>query len=127
MISDTFIIIGFKPVGFIELATDNDRLEEYRRVAAFNRKCGVNVEEIGPNDVKKLFPLAFTDDVKAGFYVKDDGRVNPVDAAMALAKGARMKGVKIFEDVTVSDITTCVDKSRINKKVMLVLMYIFMS
>ena len=71
----------------------------------------------GPNDVKSLFPLAKTDDIKAGFYVKDDGRVNPVDAAMALAKGARMKGVKIFEDVTVTDITTCVDKSRINKKV----------
>src|SRR5210317_1243176 len=28
---------GFKDVGFIELATDADRLEEYRRVAAFNR------------------------------------------------------------------------------------------
>ena len=67
--------------------------------------------------MKKLFPLAKTDDVKAGFYVKDDGRVNPVDAAMALAKGARMKGVKIFEDVTVADITTSVDKSKINKKV----------
>ena len=45
--SYSLIYIGFKPVGFIELATDNDRLEEYRRVAAFNRKCGVNVEEIG--------------------------------------------------------------------------------
>ena len=28
---------GFKPVGFIEVATDPDRLEEYRRVSAFNR------------------------------------------------------------------------------------------
>src|SRR4051812_12730821 len=28
---------GFKPVGFIELASDVDRLEEYRRVSAFNR------------------------------------------------------------------------------------------
>src|SRR3954471_6719534 len=28
---------GFKPVGFIELAKDADRLEEYRRVSAFNR------------------------------------------------------------------------------------------
>jgi glycine/D-amino acid oxidase-like deaminating enzyme len=27
------------------------------------------------------------DDILAGFYVKDDGRVNPVDATMALAKG----------------------------------------
>jgi heterodisulfide reductase subunit A-like polyferredoxin len=27
------------------------------------------------------------DDILAGFYVKDDGRVNPVDATMALSKG----------------------------------------
>jgi glycine/D-amino acid oxidase-like deaminating enzyme len=35
---------GFNPVGFIEVAADADRLEEYRRVAAFNRLCGVRVE-----------------------------------------------------------------------------------
>ena len=39
---------GFKPVGFIEVATDADRLEEYRRVSAFNRYCGVDVHEISP-------------------------------------------------------------------------------
>ena len=79
---------GFMPVGFIEVAADADRLEEYRRVAAFNRHCGVDVAEISPAEVRRLFPLAHVDDIKAGFYVKDDGRVNPVDAAMALAKGA---------------------------------------
>ncbi|MCC6632975.1 MAG: FAD-binding oxidoreductase, partial [Gammaproteobacteria bacterium] len=31
---------GFAPIGFIEVASDKDRLEEYRRVAAFNRYCG---------------------------------------------------------------------------------------
>lgn len=97
---------GFKPVGFIELATDTDRLEEYRRVSAFNRKCGVDVQEISPDEVKKLFPLCRTDNVYSGFYVADDGRTNPVDSAMALAKGARMKGAGIYEGVTVSSITT---------------------
>src|SRR3984885_8353843 len=37
---------GFMPVGFIELAADKDRLEEYRRISAFNRFCGVDVHEI---------------------------------------------------------------------------------
>jgi len=83
---------GFKPVGFIELATEPDRLEEYRRIAAFNRRCGVDVHEISTGEVKSLFPLCETEDVLAGFYVTDDGRVNPVDATMALAKGARMHG-----------------------------------
>ena len=68
---------GFNPVGFIEVAADADRLEEYRRVAAFNRLCGVDVQEISPAEVKTLFPLARVDDILAGFYVADDGRANP--------------------------------------------------
>src|SRR5687767_15598359 len=42
---------GFKPVGFIELATEKDRLEEYRRVSAFNRHCGIDVHEISAMQV----------------------------------------------------------------------------
>ena len=51
-------------------------MEEFRRVAAFNRLCGVDVKEIGARDVRTLFPLCKVDDVEAGFYVEDDGRVN---------------------------------------------------
>lgn len=102
--AETGLATGFKPVGFIEVATDRDRLEEYRRVSAFNRFCGVNVEEISPQEVKKLFPIAKVDDVLAGFYVKEDGRVNPVDVTMSMARGARMMGVKMFEEVSATGI-----------------------
>jgi heterotetrameric sarcosine oxidase gamma subunit len=90
---------GFAPIGFIEVAADKGRLEEYRRVSAFNRYCGVDVQELSPREVQDLFPLAKVDDIEAGFYVKEDGRVNPVDVTMALAKGARLQGVRIFEGV----------------------------
>jgi glycine/D-amino acid oxidase-like deaminating enzyme len=95
---------GFMPIGFIEVASDKDRLEEFRRVAAFNRYCGIDVQEISPREVGELFPLAKVDDIEAGFYVKEDGRVNPVDVTMALGKGARMRGVKIFEGVPVTHV-----------------------
>ncbi len=97
---------GFKPVGFIECAADRDRLEEYRRVSAFNRHCGVDVHEISPAQIHDLFPLARTEDLLAGFYVKEDGRVNPVDVTMALAKGARLQGARLFEEVPVTGVTT---------------------
>ncbi len=102
---ETGLATGFKPVGFIEVAADSDRLEEYRRVSAFNRYCGVDVHEISAREVGDLFPLARTDDILAGFYVKEDGRVNPVDVTMSLAKGARMQGVKIVEGVPVTGFT----------------------
>jgi 4-methylaminobutanoate oxidase (formaldehyde-forming) len=95
---------GFAPIGFIEVAADKGRLEEYRRVSVFNRHCGVDVQELSPREVKELFPLARVDDIEAGFYVKDDGRVNPVDVTMALAKGARMRGVRILEGVAATGV-----------------------
>src|SRR5256714_5721645 len=104
--SETGLATGLKQVGFIELATDDGRLEEYRRVAAFNRFCGVDVHEISPGEVKERFPLARVDDVLAGFYVPDDGRVNPVDVTMSLARGARLKGARIVEGVPVTAFLT---------------------
>jgi glycine cleavage system aminomethyltransferase T/glycine/D-amino acid oxidase-like deaminating enzyme len=95
---------GFRPVGFIEVAADADRLEEFRRVAAFNRWCGVEVEEVSPSEVKNLFPLARVDDILAGFYVRRDGRANPVDVTMALAKGATLAGARVIEGVTVTEV-----------------------
>jgi len=92
---------GFRPVGFIELAADEDRLEEYRRITAFNRLHGNDIQELSPSEVKALFPYANTDDICAGFYAEHDGRINPVDVTMALAKGARMKGVRIIQNTPV--------------------------
>ena len=102
--AETGLATGFKPVGFIELASEPDRLQEYRRIAAFNRHCGIDVHEISPREVQDLFPLARTDDLLAGFYVKEDGRANPVDVTMSLARGARMQGAKICQGVTVLDV-----------------------
>jgi glycine cleavage system aminomethyltransferase T/glycine/D-amino acid oxidase-like deaminating enzyme len=104
--AETGLATGFKPVGFIEVAADPGRLEEYRRVSAFNRHCGVDVHEISPAEVKDLFPLARVDDILAGFYVPGDGRANPVDVTMSLAKGARLRGVRILEETPATAVLT---------------------
>ncbi len=92
---------GFNPCGFIEVAADEDRLEEYRRITAFNRLHGNDIQELSPSEVGELFPFARVDTLKAGFYAAEDGRINPVDVTMALAKGARLKGAKIFQNTPV--------------------------
>jgi glycine cleavage system aminomethyltransferase T/glycine/D-amino acid oxidase-like deaminating enzyme len=109
--AETGLATGLKQVGLIELAIEPGRLEEYRRVAAFNRLCGVEVHEISPRQVAELFPLARVEDVLAGFYIPADGRVNPVDVTMSLAKGARMRGVRIIEGVPVTGF--CHDRSAV--------------
>src|SRR4029450_1570985 len=61
--AETGLAAGMKQGGLVELAIERGRLEEYRRVAAFNRLCGVEVHEISPREVAGLFPLARVDDV----------------------------------------------------------------
>ncbi len=65
--AETGLGTGFEPLGFVELAADKDRVEEYRRVAAFNRMCGNDVEEIGPDEMQELVPRGRVDGLEAGF------------------------------------------------------------
>jgi glycine cleavage system aminomethyltransferase T/glycine/D-amino acid oxidase-like deaminating enzyme len=104
--AETGLATGMRQVGLIELAIEPGRLEEYRRVSAFNRHCGVEVHEISAPEVAALWPLARTDDVLAGFYIPADGRANPVDVTMSLAKGARQQGARIIEGVPVTGVLT---------------------
>jgi len=92
---------GFKAIGYLQLACTQEWLEERRRMAVAARRLGINYQEISPAEVKKMWPLAETSDILAGFYTPEDGRANPVDFTMALAKGARMGGAKIFEEIEV--------------------------
>ena len=103
---ETGLDTGWMEIGFIELACDLDRLEAFRRTAAFNRFVGVDVTEISADEAGQRFPLLETSDILAGFYVPTDGRANPTDATMALAKGARQLDVTILEDTPVVGVMT---------------------
>ena len=96
---------GFRPVGYLQIASNSERIDKLRRVSDFVRGFGIDVEEISPSEVAKMWPLFDTSDVLAGFYTPDDGRANPVDVTMALAKGARMGGARLLEGIRVTGIT----------------------
>jgi len=92
---------GIIDCGSIQLAMTDDKAFEMRRGCALARCFDVESHEISPADVKRMWPLADVSDVKAAFHFPHDGRVNPADVAMALAKGARMGGARIFENTPV--------------------------
>jgi 4-methylaminobutanoate oxidase (formaldehyde-forming) len=103
--AETGLATGYKNVGMVTLVTTQDRLEEMRRIASFDREFGVEFNEISPHKVKELWPLAYTEDLLAGFFSPGDGRVNPIDVTMALAKGARVGGVRVCEETPVTGFT----------------------
>ncbi len=102
---------GFKAVGYMQIASNPERLNSLRRRADYCRGHGVSMEEISAAEIKKMWPLFDTDDILAGFYTAEDGRTNPVDTTVALAKGARMGGARILEETPVTGIKQ--DKGRV--------------
>ncbi|WP_417733757.1 GcvT family protein [Roseovarius sp.] len=99
---ETGVATGFKRVGSITVALTEERREEIFRSAAMARAFGVDVEEITPAEVKAKYPHLNTEDVVAGVYLDKDGQGDPANIALALAKGARMRGALIRERVKVT-------------------------
>jgi glycine/D-amino acid oxidase-like deaminating enzyme/glycine cleavage system aminomethyltransferase T len=93
---------GYKKTGSIMLALNRERLMEMERTAALARAFGQEAEMISIADVKNRCAQVKTDDALAGLYLPTDGRTNPIDTTQALAKGARMRGARILENVQVT-------------------------
>lgn len=108
--SETGLSTGFKAIGHLHVATNETRREAQRREANFARSMGLEKFELSPLEMKALFPLMEVEGLVSGSFTPSDGRANPVDVTMSLAKGARMKGVKIFEGVQVRDFTVKNDR-----------------
>jgi len=99
---ETGLSTGFRRCGYLQLATTERRDEAYRRETAYMRSVGMTKEVLSPREVADLVPLIRTDDVLHGFWTPDEGRANPVDVTMSMARGARQRGVRIFEDTEVT-------------------------
>lgn len=101
---ETEVSTGFRRCGSITVALTEDRKEEIFRQAAMARAFGVEVEEITPNEVKARYEHLNIDGVLAGVYLPKDGQGDPANIALALAKGARLKGALVQENVKVTSI-----------------------
>ncbi len=99
---ETGVATGFVRCGSITVALNEERSEELRRSASMARAFGVEIEVITAKEVAGKYPFLKTDDVVSGVYLENDGQGDPANIAMALAKGARMRGVRIFENVKIS-------------------------
>lgn len=93
--------VGLRQVGNIRLATNEDRMDEYRQYAGVAKAIGVNVEFLTPDEVREIWPLAVTDKLIGAIHHPDDGYIQPADLSQALAKGARDGGGKIYRQTTV--------------------------
>lgn len=104
--AETGLATGLRQCGSMTVALTTERREEIFRQAALARAFGVDVNELSPREVLDLYPHLEISDVVAGVHLPLDGQADPGNIALALAKGARMRGAKIIEQVKVTRVTT---------------------
>ncbi len=95
---------GWKMNGGLRLACNQERWTEVKRQATTAHSFGLEMELLTPREALDLWPLMNIDDLVGAAFMPTDGQANPADITMALAKGARMSGAKIFEDTKVTDL-----------------------
>lgn len=102
---ETGIATGFKRVGSITVALTVERMEELARSAGMARAFGVEIEEIGPDEIGNRYAHLNRDDVVGGVYLPKDGQGDPANIALALAKGARQCGAVVAERTKATGVT----------------------
>ncbi len=100
--AETGLATGWKQCGSVNVAATPERMQTLRKQAALARSFGVEVEVISAQRAGELYPLLRTKDLQGGLWIPGDGKANPADLTMSLAKGARNRGVKIVEDIEVT-------------------------
>lgn len=102
--AETGIATGWKQNGGLRLACNADRWTEVRRQATTAQSFGLEMQLLTPSEARELWPLMEIGDLVGAAYLPTDGQANPSDITQSLARGARMKGVQIFEDTAVARI-----------------------
>ncbi|CAD0184194.1 Aminomethyltransferase [Ruegeria sp. THAF57] len=90
--------------GSFRLAYTEDEMDWLRHTLSVGRSLGFNIELVGPEKVAELHPFYNLDGVLGALHTPDDGHVDPTNVTMAMAAGARQKGVRIFRNCRATNI-----------------------
>src|SRR5262245_14076695 len=104
--AETGLATGWKACGSVNVAATPERWMVLKKQAALARGFGVEVQLITPREAGDLYPVMRTDDLHGALWIPGDGKANPADLCMSLAKGARNRGVRIVEGVEVTGVLT---------------------
>ena len=90
--AETGVDTGLRRVGALTVARTHGRMEELRAGLSMAKDFGIEAHELTPDEVTKYWPAAETKDLAGATIFPTDATVNPGDAALAMAKGAKDLG-----------------------------------
>jgi 4-methylaminobutanoate oxidase (formaldehyde-forming) len=104
--AETGLTAGYKQCGGVTVARTEDRMIQLRRTAANAAAFDLECELLTPEQALEHYPVMRVDDLVGAIWLPADGRANPTDLTLALAKGARLRGARIIERTRVVGVTT---------------------
>ncbi|WP_300019796.1 FAD-dependent oxidoreductase [uncultured Roseobacter sp.] len=103
--SETGQPVTWHGCGSFRLAYTEDEMDWLRHTLSVGRSLGFNIALVGTEDIARLHPFYNLDGVLGALYTPDDGHVDPSNVTMAMAAGARQKGVQIIRQCRATNIT----------------------
>jgi len=102
--------MNYHVTGSIRLAHGPERMLEFERVKGMGRYQGMDIEVIGPGEIRDKYPFIETHDLAGALYDPADGDIDPAQLTQALAKGARDKGQRIVRFCPVTGVRRAGDE-----------------
>ena len=103
--AETGLQTGFHKRGSLALALSIERWRELLRLASMAKITGAAAEVLASaKECQTKAPHINMDGVVGGLFLPEDGQADPANVALAMAKGAKMRGADLREGIAVSDI-----------------------
>uniref|UniRef100_A0A663N2W3 Sarcosine dehydrogenase n=1 Tax=Athene cunicularia TaxID=194338 RepID=A0A663N2W3_ATHCN len=94
--AETGLHTGWVENGGLFIASNKQRLDEYKRLMSLGKVYGVESYVLTPAQTKDLYPLMNIDDLYGTLYVPKDGTMDPAGTCSTLARAATARGATVI-------------------------------
>lgn len=95
---------GYRPHGYLFVANDAAQMDVLRSIRPLQQSLGVPVEEVGPDDVRRLNPWV-TAEGPGGSFCPTDGFIRPLNILNGYVEAAKRLGVRFEYGVEVTGVS----------------------
>ncbi|XP_072096585.1 sarcosine dehydrogenase, mitochondrial isoform X1 [Mobula birostris] len=106
---ETGLHSGWIENGGLFIASNKQRLDEYKRLMSLGKVYGIESHVLSPSETKALYPLMNVSDLYGTLYVPTDGTMDPAGTCSTLARAATARGAMVIENCPVTGIQVKVD------------------
>ncbi|XP_013765326.1 sarcosine dehydrogenase, mitochondrial [Pundamilia nyererei] len=106
---ETGLHTGWIQNGGLFIASNKQRLDEYKRLMSLGKVYGIESHVLSPAETKDLYPLMNVDDLYGTLYVPKDGTMDPAGTCTTLTRAATARGATVIENCPVTGIQVRTD------------------